>query len=91
MIMEAKNYKEVQTLMRRRDFLADLRDKIKKSIADVEEIKFILPEIEVSTYNSAFAVEKKDANRPVVGEFIIAYGVIVEKEINSIDKQLDKL
>ena len=89
--MKAENYAQVKKLMDRRDFLTNLRDKIKTSIRDVENIKFTLPDVEVSTYNSAFAVEKKDANKPVMGEFIIAYGVIVEKEINSIDKQLDKL
>jgi len=77
--------------MLRRDFLSDLLEKIKKSINDAEKIKFTVPNVEVSTYNSTFKVEKDKSNLPVIGEFIIAYGVIVEKEINSIDKQLDKL
>jgi len=77
--------------MLRMDFLSDLLEKINKSINDAEKIKFTVPNVEVSTYNSTFKVEKDKSNLPVIGEFIIAYGVIVEKEINSIDKQLDKL
>jgi len=77
--------------MDRRDFLSALQKKIKACIAD-NEAKYNDPAcIGVQTHNSHFEVERLEKNRHFIGSFIIAWGVVVEKEINEIDKELYKL
>ena len=77
--------------MDRRDFLSTLQKKIKTCIAD-NEAKYNNPaRIDVQSYNGHFEVERTEKNRHHIGSFIIAWGVVVEKEINEIDKELYKL
>ena len=90
--MKPKNYPQINELMERREFLENLLTKIKKCIKDNENNGVYLPAfVEVSTYNERFDVEAGEVHRDMIGAFIIGYGVVVEKEINRIDKKLDKL
>ena len=89
--MKAKNYNEIKKLMERRELLDNLLKKIKWCISDNEAVYRNPATIQVATYNSTFEVETEHVNRDIIGEFIIGYGVVVEKEINDIDKELSKL
>ncbi len=89
--MKAKNYEKIKELMERRKCLIVLMEKIKKCMSDNEDEFFHPASIEVATRRCSFLVEREHVNRDIIGEFIVGYGVVVEKEINDIDKKLSKL